>query len=872
MFNSSQNVQIHDSNLSVTTYNQTVQLGVSKARKGFDILQSMVCPSAFHNSDDRPDPPKCHENTRVAIIAKLVDWVEGRIDTDALVFWLFGPAGAGKSAIARTLAELCEARGLLLASFFFFRSDPGRNTTKSLIASIAYCIALTIPPSRALIESAVETNPLIFQYSLDLQFMKLVIEPLRQLMDSNVFSQIPFPVLIIIDGLDECLAPRQQSNILATLTRCAYRSGLPFKLLVASRPEQGINFSFEKVRPRSMITSLELDNDYYTREDIKTFLHDKFYEITQSHPFRSLLPPSWPSWSQLQALVDKSSGQFIYISLVIRYLDSPFHLPSDRLGAVLQLRPLEKDLPFTELDVLYTHILSGVADLPTVLQILGMKFALQFYPGPDTGCGDIEMVETIMGLRAGDVSILLSGLSSLLKCQDAYIVIHHSSFLDFLQNERRSRRFYIDIREVHTKIARCVLQSLQLPEFERRPYRVMFWIGMAWQLKNAYITTELEDDLWSFDPIQYTSSPEFSSWNYGDILCQFRRDFLVPLENQEAPHLYLHYQEMLSTMVESWTRQIFHSPSKFYLLTACFFVMRKGSRSEIGLTEFATRHFIGFTIFTSRGLTWPLFCSMVFGLDSDDEVHKTFDIDESRTGAALELMPLSSHLRLVYGTPETTESMLPDHMNAEQITRVALACLRYLHRNPPKTRRRQFDFLHVWARRSAHSPWITKRRTQALLGFGAMRQQYGLRLVHQCWKPRVMEADHVSDTTPAQKWRVRHRAWYKNAHRIYAETHQAAQWSFTLLCRALTLATESEELAAALSKPLAPYELFFPRFTTHFKNAREVYLRKIVSTPRPEDILGELIMEELQVSESSVEDAFSPSSESSDEGYTTCPD
>ncbi|CAA7268931.1 unnamed protein product [Cyclocybe aegerita] len=872
MFNSSQNVQIHDSNLSADVLNLNPLSTLTHSAKGFDFLQSMVCPNAFHDSDDRPDPPKCHENTRVAIIAKIIDWIEGRIDTDALIFWLFGPAGSGKSAIARTLAELCEARGLLLASFFFFRSDPGRNTTKSLIASIAYSVALTIPPSRALIESAVETNPLIFRYSLDIQFTKLVIEPLRQLMDSNVFSQIPFPTLIIIDGLDECVAPKQQSNVLTTLTRCASRSGLPLKFLIASRPEQGIKFSFDKVRPRSMITSLELDYDYCTREDIKTFLYDKFSEITQSHPFRSLLSPSWPSQPQLHALVDKSSGQFIYVSLVIRHIDSPFHLPSDRLDAVLELRPPEKDLPFTELDALYTHILTGVTDLPTVLEIFGMKFAIQFYPGPDNGCGDIEMIETIMGLRAGDVSIVLSGLSSLLKCRDGYITIHHSSLLDFLQNERRSQRFFIDVQEVHTKIAHWVLRSLQLPDYAQRPYRVIFCVGMAWQLKNANITTELEDDLRSFDPIQYTSSPEFSSWDYGDILCQFRRDFLVPLQDQEAQYLYLYYHEMLSTMVESWTRQMFHSPSKYSLLTACFFLIRNGSRSEISLTDFANRHFTGFTVFTSRGLTWPLFCSLVFGFDPDDEVHKTFDINETRAGAASELMPLSSHLRLVCGIPETTKSLLPDHMNTGHIIRVALACLRYLHRNPPRTRRRQFRFLHLWARRSTRSPWTTKRRTQALLGLGAMRQQYGLRLIHQCWKPRLMEAEHFSDRTPAQKLRVQHRAWYRNAGAFYAKEYQAVQWSFTLLRRAIMLATESEELTAALSKSLAPYELFFPRFTKHVKNARNIYLQKIASTPRSKDVLGELMLKEPEMSESGVEDASSSNSESSEEGYTTCPD
>jgi len=53
-----------------------------------------VSPNAFHNSDDRADPPKCHENTRVAVISKIMDWVTSTVDTDALMLWLCSPAAA----------------------------------------------------------------------------------------------------------------------------------------------------------------------------------------------------------------------------------------------------------------------------------------------------------------------------------------------------------------------------------------------------------------------------------------------------------------------------------------------------------------------------------------------------------------------------------------------------------------------------------------------------------------------------------------------------------------------------------------------------------------------------------------------------------
>ena len=62
--------------------------------------------------------PRCHENTRIAVLEKIGDWVNRVIEITAIINWLYGAAGAGKSAIARTMAELLLRRGQLLATFF----------------------------------------------------------------------------------------------------------------------------------------------------------------------------------------------------------------------------------------------------------------------------------------------------------------------------------------------------------------------------------------------------------------------------------------------------------------------------------------------------------------------------------------------------------------------------------------------------------------------------------------------------------------------------------------------------------------------------------------------------------------------------------
>ena len=160
---------------------------------------------ATYNSLERQqlDAPKCHPNTRVAVINRLIRWLKGETDFDALILWLYGAAGAGKSAIAHTLAEICEECGCLLATFFFWKTAAERSDISRFVATIAYQVARAIPAIHQLIETAVDADPMIFQQSVDIQLAKLIIEPIRHL-HSTGFNFRDSPDVIIIDGLDEC--------------------------------------------------------------------------------------------------------------------------------------------------------------------------------------------------------------------------------------------------------------------------------------------------------------------------------------------------------------------------------------------------------------------------------------------------------------------------------------------------------------------------------------------------------------------------------------------------------------------------------------------------------------------------------------------
>jgi len=243
-----------------------------------DRLEEAAVPGAFHNSLQRCDPPKCHKHTREAVLNKIMDWVMKKIDDDTFIMWLYGAAGAGKSAIAQTIAELCEEHRLLLATFFFFRADSLRSRSKQLVATIAYQVATVIPGVRALMEAVIDNDPHFLSRSLITQFMSLIVNPLEHLFGTSVEEHIDRPNVIIIDGLDECM-DGTQVQILDMIFAVGKRSKFPFLFLVTSRPELDISAAMGGGKIRDGLTRLHLDNGITSHEDIRRFLEDKFDEI-----------------------------------------------------------------------------------------------------------------------------------------------------------------------------------------------------------------------------------------------------------------------------------------------------------------------------------------------------------------------------------------------------------------------------------------------------------------------------------------------------------------------------------------------------------------------------------------------------------------
>jgi len=374
--------------------------------------------------------------------------------------WIFGPAGAGKSAIAQSIADFCFQSDNLAASFFFSRHSAGRDNAVQFITTLAYQLSRSIPEMKAAVVKALEGDPLLISRSLDAQAHSLIIHPLN---DASMLGRKQLikslPRLVIIDGLDECGKPKDQRYLLEVLSTIAEQLTYPLLFLVASRPEQAIRNTFNIEPLRNLTTRLALDDTYEANSDIRIFLQSKFDEIKKNHPAGGDLPKPWPSREELDRLVGKSSGQFIYASTVIKFVDSSHHHPQDRLDIVFGLAPPEIATPFAELDALYNQIFSSVVYIEKALRILTVLMLFRDLPPRPS------FLDVFLSYKPGMTRTIFSDLHSVLRLppaeeKEGEIKIIHASLSDFLLDPDRSENFFIDTGVGIDAITRCILKCV----------------------------------------------------------------------------------------------------------------------------------------------------------------------------------------------------------------------------------------------------------------------------------------------------------------------------------------------------------------------------------------------------------------------------
>ena len=359
----------------------------------------------------------------------IMDWINGPHARQPIM-WLNGPAGAGKSAIAQTIAGRCSGEQLA-ASFFFLRNSSDRGTVARLFTTLAWQLANNIPELLSYIESAIKAEPLFPTKSIDIQFDCLIIQPCKKLVrDKPDFC--PQKFLVIIDGVDECTPDRDQKLFLRLIGNALSQMHIPLRFLICSRPEAHIQEAFESEVMTGITHAVSLNDQFKPDDDIRRFLEDEFARIRAEHKLFKF-PPGWPPGETIDQLVSKSSGQFIYASTVVKFVDDID--PREQLDIVLKIHPVNSASPFAELDQLYVQILSQQPNIRLLRDLFTLIIALR---NPK-----IQFVCQRLRIKEEQLERKLLRLRSLVRISHPDITTYHLSLHDFFLDKKRAGKYFI---------------------------------------------------------------------------------------------------------------------------------------------------------------------------------------------------------------------------------------------------------------------------------------------------------------------------------------------------------------------------------------------------------------------------------------------
>ena len=400
--------------------------------------------------------PRCDAGTRLKVIAQIRQWLDGHVnDNRAVVCWLNGPAGYGKSALAQTIADCYAVEGRLLGSFFFLRGAGERSHISRLIPTLAHQISCSVPGTKRLIQSAINDEPALLGLTVSLahRLQKLIIEPIcldtSQCSDSskNVSLSVKKKI-IVIDALDECDDKAQMADFVDVLLGAS--SGgthLPFHILLTSRVEEHIRKKFDSSKAR-FLHRLELQN-FHARLDIEVHFRTAFDRIyDQNQRIMRRIPKPWPLDGDLKVLLDKAGSSFAFATTLIQYVGGA-HKPHEALQKLLASK-------VNGLDSLYETVLSSASWTGELRQILGTIMIL----------GDnksISFLSSLLSLEHEDIISELLQVQSIIKIpgdDNEPIILYHTSLRDFLTTKSRSKQYFIDPPLQHLHLAIYCLKYL----------------------------------------------------------------------------------------------------------------------------------------------------------------------------------------------------------------------------------------------------------------------------------------------------------------------------------------------------------------------------------------------------------------------------
>jgi tetratricopeptide (TPR) repeat protein len=381
------------------------------------------------------------------MLEQIWQWISSANSAEtAQIFFLTSVAGAGKSAIAHSVAQRCHQERILASSFFFDRNITDRPSM--LFTTIARHLAGHDAGLHRQISQAIELDQDLPTAPGPRQFQELILGPCRR-------HRIARTLAIVIDGLDE----GYNNELINVLLYEVPKLPANFRIFLTSRDGQQFNDILSQqshIHHQSIIIGEQANLD-----DIAMIIPIQLAEVAQW----KCLDRDWPGPKLTEAFTQRAGGLFLWVSTICEYLRDSTVDPNGQLRLLLSSDRTSELSAEEKMDELYATILRGCNWRDKA-----------FSEGYQLLMGAIMAARTPLSARALEalhggslrltVKTILQPVASLLTGigkPDQPIQQLHLSFRDFITSRALSTpssRFYISDQEHSARLALLCLTAL----------------------------------------------------------------------------------------------------------------------------------------------------------------------------------------------------------------------------------------------------------------------------------------------------------------------------------------------------------------------------------------------------------------------------
>ncbi|KAL8877749.1 MAG: hypothetical protein Q9198_004291 [Flavoplaca austrocitrina] len=351
------------------------------------VLDSLFFPEIDSREDQIQDASDgtCHWIFDSTTEDRRKPWSNFRkwLETESGVYWISGKPGAGKSTLmkyivnedltSQLLSNWERGTDLLVITFFFWHTGlPIQKSLEGLLRSLLYQIGDQWPGLVGFLDARKGMGSGETEVSTTLRLPRWTEQRLMSLL-KRFLEQKPGSITVcaFIDGLDEFIGDEE-----TLLDIVRFFSNTPHcKICVSSRPEQAFRHEFQ-LCPKLRVQDLN-------RQDIERMIHQRLLPRLTTH--RSNPQDHDFLDSIINSLVEKSSGVFLWLDLVIKDLIQGFRnedtveelqLRIDRTPADIQgmyARSLTNSSPeYRESALRYLHVILIADELSTACTLLSL--------------------------------------------------------------------------------------------------------------------------------------------------------------------------------------------------------------------------------------------------------------------------------------------------------------------------------------------------------------------------------------------------------------------------------------------------------------------------------------------------------------------